>query len=194
MGVDDEPARLYLGPPHAWRAPVRGRPISFVLFGFAGFVVAAELLFVVVELALFGYIFPATARGFAALGLGLLVAANLKSILLPLRREANEALAGILDFVLERLWLAHFWLNPLGLFSLGLFLAFAPVPQPPFYFIAYGVLLWQAASGLLSREAVPVPGGRSAVAKVARAAHHQPSVFVLLAVLAIGGFVDSLFP
>lgn len=194
MGVDEEPARLYLGAPHAWRAPRRGRPISFILFGFAAFVVVSELLFAAVELALFGYVFPATARGFAALGLALLVAANLKSVLLPLRREANQALAGILDFALERLWLAHFWLNPLGLFSLGLFLLFAPVRQPPFYFIAYGVLLWQATSGLLAREALPVPGGRTAVGRAARSAHHQPAVYVLLAVLAIGGFVDSLFP
>jgi len=71
---------------------------------------------------------------------------------------------------------------------------FAPVPQPPFYHVAYGVLLWQAASGLLAREALPLRGRTKSTGLAARAAHHQPSVYVLLTVLVLAGFIDSLFP
>jgi len=193
VGVGED-ERLYRGPPHRWQLPLGGRRTSFMLFAFSAFVVVVLLVFALAELAIHGYVLQATARGFALAGILLLLAANLKSIVLAVRREANEALKGILDVALDRLWLLHFWLNPLGLFALGLFLLFAPRVQPPFYYIAYGVLLWQAASGLLAREAVPVPGGRTQAGRLGRAAHHQPAVFVLLVVLAAAGFVDSLFP
>lgn len=193
MGVGDE-RRLYEGPPHEWRPPVAGRTTSFILFGFTAWVVGVELFFVVGELIVNGFVVPGTARGFAAVGIICLVVANVKSFALPLHRAASDTLSGLMDIVMSRLWLAHFWLNPLGLFSLGLFLVWAPRAQPPFYYIAYGVLLWQAFSGLMGREAVPLRGNRQAIGRQARAAHHQPAVFVLLAILVAAGFVDSLFP
>lgn len=194
MGVARDEERLYEGPPHRWALPLGARPLSFLLFAFASTVVVIELLFVAVELLVYGYILPPTARAFAVWGIVLLAAANTKSLVLALRRQANEPLGGALDFILDRLWLAHFWLNPLGLFSLGLFLLFAPRVQPPFYYIAYGVLLWQTATGLMGREAIPTPVRAEDPPRVARAAHHQPAIFVLLAVLLVAGFVDSLFP
>jgi hypothetical protein len=193
MGIE-EPDRLYRGPPHAWRVPVRARPMSFLLFAVAALVVLVELFFVGAELGVHGRVLAPTARGFAILGIVLLIAANMKSIALALRREANESLAGLVDVALDRLWLMHFWLNPLGLFSLGLFLVFAPRAQPPFYYIAYGVLLWQAVGGLLAREAVPLKSAKGERARVARRAHHQPAVYVLLTVLVVVGWVDSIFP
>jgi hypothetical protein len=193
MGVGDQ-ERLYRGPPHAWHLPLRARPMSFLLFAFATFVVLVEGIFVGAELAIHGLVLAPTARGFALLGIVLLVAANLKTVALALRREANESLAGVVDVALDRLWLMHFWLNPLGLFSLGLFLVFAPRAQPPFYYIAYGVLLWQAVGGLMAREAVPLKATQGEAARVARRAHHQPAVYVLLTVLVVAGWVDSIFP
>lgn len=194
MGVGEKTPRLYEGPAHAWKAPDPRSPLSFGLFGLASFVVFFEILFVAVELALYGFVFAATARAFAFVGVLLLFAANLKSVALALHRQAGDTLEGLVGVLLRRLWPLHFWLNPLGLFSLGMFLVFAPRGQPPFYYVAYGVLLWQAAGGLLAREAVPLRGREAPVAQGARAAHHQPAVFVLLIVLLAAGFVDSLFP
>jgi hypothetical protein len=192
VGVSEE-RRLYEGPPHAWQAPVRGRTTSFLLFAFASWVVAVELFFVAGEVLIHGRVLPATARGFAVVGLLCLVGANVKTVALVLSRHANEALAGLLDILVGRLWLAHFWLNPLGVFSLGLFFLGAP-PQPLFYGVAYGVLLWQTLSGLLAREALPLGARGKEAGRVARGAHRQGAVFVLLLVLAAGGFVDSLVP
>jgi hypothetical protein len=192
--VVEEERRLYEGPAHRWELPVAARPASFALLVVAAWAVAVEAVLVVGELLVHGYVLADTARGFAAAGIVFLVLGNLKTVLLAVGREANEALTGLLDIVLPRLWLAHFWLNPLGVLSLGLFLLFAPRAQPPFYYIAYGVLLWQTASGLAAREAVPLRGDRAHLGRTARAAHHQPVVYVLLLVLVAAGFVDALFP
>ncbi len=194
MGVGEEAPRLYEGPAHVWKAPDPRAPLAFALFAFLCIVVFTELVFAAAELALYGKVLAPTARAFAFVGVVLLLAGNAKSVALALYRQAGDTLEGLVGIVLRRLWALHFWLNPLGLFSLGMFLAFAPRVQPPFYYVAYGVLLWQAMGGLLAREAVPLKGRTAPVGKAARAAHHQPAVYVLLAVLVAAGFVDSLFP
>ncbi len=192
MGLSGE-KRLYEGPAHAWRVPITQRRTSFVLFAIVAWAVLIELVLAFGELALNGIVLPQTARGFAVAGILFLLFGNTKSIVLALRRQASEALGGALDILLARLWLVHFWLNPLGVFSLGLFLMFAPRAQPPFYYIAYGVLLWQTVSGFVGREAVPLRGKEATAGRAARVAHHQPAVYVLLIVLAVAGFVNSLF-
>ena len=192
MGVTDEKL-LYEGPKHEWRVPPSSKRTSFLLFAIVAWAVVIELILVGGELLLHGLVLPETARGFAFTGIVFLLIGNSKTIVLAMRRQASEALAGALDIVLARLWLVHFWFNPLGVFSLGLFLAFAPRAQPPFYQVAYGVLLWQTVTGLLSREAIPRHGKPVAPGKRARAAHHQPAVYVLLIILAAAGFVSSLF-
>lgn len=194
MGVRGEAPRLFEGPAHEWRVPDPRSPLAFGLLALACLVVFTELLFVGVELALHGFVSAGTARSFAFLGILLLLGGNAKSLALWLHRQAGDTLEGLVSVALRRLWALHFWLNPLGLFSLGLFLVFAPHAQPPFYYVAYGVLLWQAGGGLLAREAVPLRGREATVAQGARAAHRQPAVFVLLIVLLAAGFVDSLFP
>lgn len=194
MGVGGSPPRLYQGPAHLWKAPDARAGLAFALFGFASLVVFTELLFAAVELALYRSVLPSTARAFGLVGVVLLLAANLKSVALALHRQAGDTLEGLVAIALRRLWALHFWLNPLGLFSLGLFLAFAPRAQPPFFFVAYGVLLWQAVGGLLAREAIPLKARTAPVGQAARAAHHQPAVFVLLVILAAAGIVDSIFP
>jgi len=194
VGVRGEARRLFEGPAHEWRVPDPRSPLAFFLLALSCIVVFTELLFVGVELALHGFVSAGTSRSFAFLGVLLLLGGNLKSLALWLHRQAGDTLEGLVTVALRRLWPLHFWLNPLGLFSLGLFLVFAPRAQPPFYYVAYGVLLWQAVGGLLAREAVPLGGREGQVAQGARAAHRQPPVFALLVVLVAAGFVDSLFP
>ena len=192
MGLNEE-RRMYEGPPHAWRVPMTERRTSFILFAIVAWAVLIELVLVGGELALNGVVLPQTARGFAFAGILFLLLGNTKTIVLSLRRQASQALGGALDILLARLWLVHFWFNPFGVFSLGLFLSFAPRAQPPFYYIAYGVLLWQTVSGLVGREALPLAGRQTKAGKAARSAHHQPAVYVLLIILAAAGFVNSLF-
>jgi len=192
VGVDDAP-RIYRGEPHAWRMPGPERPVSFLLAGLAFTVVLAELLLALYDIVALGAVRAGTARLFAIAGLAFIVGGSLKSLAIILNRSASQTLGGMIDFAMPMLWKLHFWLMPLGLFSLGLFLLLTPLPQSPFYHIAYGVMLWQSLSGLLAREALPVPGGRAPVGRFARAAHHQPAVYVLLTVLVVVGFVDGLF-
>lgn len=194
MGLDEDEAALYRGEPHRWRRPAPDRPLAFLLFAVACACVLLELVAAGVEILLFGHVRVATARAFAILGIVALAVANIKSVVLALKPHATETLVGALDDLMRPLWSLHFWLNPLAVFSLGLFLLFAPRPQSPFYLVAYGVLLWQMFEGLLAREALPLPHRRLEVGRVARAMHRQPAIFVLLLVLVAAGFVDSLFP
>jgi len=189
-----EEGRLYRGPPHRWRLPGPGSPLSFALAALAVFLVALELALVAYDYLALGLMRAGTAQLIGAAGVALLLAANAKSLALALARVADDALLALIDRSLPALWRLHFWIAPLALFSFGLFLLVTPVRQPPFYHVAFGVLLWQAGSGLMAREALPVPGGRAPVGRVARSAHRQPAVFVLLAVLVTAGFVDSVFP
>lgn len=191
VGTDER--RLYEGPAHEWRVPVAGRRTSFILFAVVAWALFIELVLVAGELALNGIVLPQTARAFAFTGILFLLFGNTKTIVLAMRRQASEALGGALDILLARLWLVHFWFNPFGVFSLGLFLMFAPRAQPPFYYIAYGILMWQTLSGLLGREALPLRGREATAGRTARSAHHQPAVYVLLIILAAAGFVSSLF-
>jgi hypothetical protein len=190
----EEEGRLYHGPPHRWALPDTRSPVSFALAGFAAAVVLVELALVAYEYLFIGTMRPGTARLFGAAGIVLLIGASGKSVALGLRRVAGEALDGLIDTLMPSLWRAHFWLAPLAVLSFGLFLLATPTPQPPFYHVAYGVLLWQGASGLLACEALPVPAARTSTGRAARAAHHQPAVYVVLAVLVVAGFVDAAFP
>jgi len=194
MGVETDEPLLYRGETHRWRRPPPDQPLAFLLFAI---VIACSLLELVaagLELLLFGHVRLPTARTFAIVGIAVLAVANIKSVVMALRPHATETLGGALDDVMRPMWSLHFWLNPLAVFSLGLFLLFAPRPQSPFYFIAYGILLWQTFAGLLAREALPIPQRRGEVGRLARAMHRQPAIYVLLVVLVAAGFVDSLFP
>jgi hypothetical protein len=191
--VGPETPALYRGPEHRWQVPPPGRPWSLFLFALALFVLLVEGVLLAVDFLYYGFVRGQTARSCGATGVVLLVLANLKSIALALRRDANESLAGLIDLALRALWPLHFWLNPLGVVCLGLFLLVAPVAQPPFYYMAYGILVWQVALGLLARRAVPLKGAAPVVARIARASHSQPAIFVVLAVLVVAGFVSSLF-
>jgi hypothetical protein len=191
--VDADEKPLYEGPAHRWEVPVAGRRTSFLLFAVVAWAVAVELILVAGELFVHGLVLPQTARGLAVTGILFLLLGNSKTIALALGAGSSQALGGALDILLARLWLVHFWFNPFGVFSLGLFLMFAPRAQPPFYYIAYGVLLWQTTTGLLSRQALPLRGREARAGRAARAAHHQPAVYVLLITLAAAGFVNSLF-
>jgi len=163
---------------------------------FAATMVAAlvEIAAAALEVLLFGKVRLATARTFAIVGICAFALANIKSIVLSLKQHSTETLTDALEDFMRPLWSLHFWLNPLAVFSVGLFLLCTPRPQSPFYFVAYGVLLWQMLAGLLGREALPVPGRRGEIARIARATHRQPAIFVLLVFLIIAGFVDSIFP
>ena len=194
MGVKDEEHALYQGPPHEWRRPAADRPLSNLLFAVATAAALVELAAALLESVLFGGVRLATARAFAVVGIVALLFGNFKSIILPLKERGTETLQGALEPLLRSLWSAHFWLNPLGVFSLGLFLLFTPRPQSPFYFVAYGVLLWQMLAGLLARDALPIARRQPDIGRIARATHRQPAIFVLVAFLVIAGFVDSLFP
>jgi hypothetical protein len=158
------------------------------------FVVAAELALLAYEYTFIGTMRAGTARVFGLAGVVLFLAASAKSVALALARVASETLAGFLDIVTPGLWKFHFWLGPLSLLSLGIFLLVTPVRQPAFYHVAYGVLLWRGLSGVLAREALPLRGARQAAGRMARASHRQPGVYVLLLVLVVAGFVDASFP
>ncbi len=194
MGLGREEGRLYHGPAHRWRLPHPRSHLSFWLAALGATVVAGELALVAYEYLVIGRMRAGTAQVFGVAGATLFAAANVKSVALALGRVADDGLTGLIETTLPGLWKLHFWLGPLALFSLGLFLVVTPVAQPPFYLVAYGVLLWQATSGLLAREALPVPGAPKALGRIARATHRQPGVFVFLAVLAAAGWVDSVFP
>lgn len=194
MGVAPEEGRLYAGPAHRWRLPDASSPLSFTLTAFSAFVVASEAVLIAYEYLVIGTMRAGTARALGVAGAVLFLAANAKTVALALRRVSDDALTGFVDLVLSVLWKAHFFLAPLALLTLGLFLLLTPVPQPPFFHVAYGVLLWQAASGILAREALPAPGDRAMVGRRARSTHRQPAVFLLLAVLVVAGLVDAAFP
>lgn len=194
MGLGPEEKRLYRGPAHRWAVPPP-RPVTpYVMFGVVLIVVALELLAVGLELVFRGFVHVGTARALALVGIVALFFANVKSIALALEHRATETLGGLISIVLPRLWTVHFWLNPLAVFSLGLFLLVTPRPQPPFYSIAYGVLLWQTISGIAARDGLPRPLPRERIGRLARPVHHQPAVYVVLLILVLIGFVDSLFP
>ena len=194
MGVEDEEQRLYRGAPLQWRAPHPGEPFSYVLFAATMVAAFVEMAAAALEVLLFGRVRLSTARTFAIVGILAFAVANIKSLVLPLKQHSTDTLVDGLEDLMRPLWPLHFWLNPFAVFSVGLFLLSTPRPQSPFYLVAYGVLLWQTFAGLLAREALPLPQRRGELARIARATHRQPAIFVLLVFLVIAGFVDSIFP